>query len=136
MTLRVLVIGPEEKQRAKEIVAYASQPENIYHPDPKAKVPGDCPEHVAQFGSFRIVFSWTKVRLGVYRHLSVSVGDPTRLPNPVMVEEVSRLFGFTGSFKDWEIEIDREHGVAIVAQRVDDVASGVSEGHGSPEERT
>jgi len=130
MTLRILTIGPEEKQRAKEMVVYASQPGNYYHPGPKAKVPGDCPEHVAQFGSFRIVFSWTKVKPGVFRHLSVSVGDPKRLPNPVMVEEVSRLFGFTGTFKDWDVEVDRNHGVAIIAQRVDDVSPGVSRVHG------
>jgi hypothetical protein len=129
MTLRILCIGPEEKARAKEIASYSSQPENIYHPGDKAKVPGDHPEHVAQFGDFRCVFSWTRVKSGVYRHLSVSVGDPSRLPNPVIVEEIARLFGFAGSFGNWQMDIDAPHGVVIVAERVDDVA-GVSQGHG------
>jgi hypothetical protein len=122
MTLRVLIIGDEQRERAKEIATFASQPENIYHPGPKAKVPGDCPEYVAQFNDFRAVFSWTKVKSGVYRHLSVSVGDPTRLPNPVMVEEISRLFGFSKGYQDWDVDVDAAHGVVIVAQRVDDVA--------------
>lgn len=135
MTLRILIIGPEEKARAKEMVAFSSQPENIYHPGPGAKIPGDRPEHVAHFNDFRCVFSWTAVKSGVYRHLSVSVGDPTRLPNPVMVEEVSRLFGFTKSYADWQVEIDHSHGAVIIAQRVDDVSPGVSVGYGSPEER-
>jgi hypothetical protein len=123
MTLRILIIGDEQRVRAKEIAVFSSQPENYYVPGPKAKkVPGDCPEHVAQFNDFRTVFSWTKVKSGVYRHLSVSVGDPTRLPNPVMVEEISRLFGFSKGYQDWQVDIDPAHGVVIIAQKVDDVA--------------
>ena len=122
MTLRVLIIGPEEKARAKEIATFSAQPENIYQPGPGSAPPGDRREHVAQFWDFRCVFSWTRVQSGTYRHLSVSVGDPTRLPNPVMVDEISRLFGFTGTYSNWNVEIDRQMGVAIITQRVDDVA--------------
>jgi hypothetical protein len=123
MNLRLLVIGEEERKRAAEIVAYASRPHNLYHPGARAKVPGDQPEHVAHFGDFRAVFSWTKVKTGVFRHLSVSVGEHTNFPNPVMVEELARLFGFTGGYGQWQVEADIKSVVVIVTQRVHDVGA-------------
>lgn len=122
MNLRLLIIGEDEKKRASEVVAYASRASNIYHPGPKAKVPGDLSEHVSQFGEFRTVFSWTKVKNGLFRHLSVSVGNRTTLPNPVMVAELAHLFGFTGSYEQWQIEVDPKAAVVVVAQRISDVA--------------
>jgi len=126
MNLRLLIIGEAERKRVAEVAAFSSRPANIYHPGPKAKVPGDQPEHVVQFGEFRTVFSWTKVKTGLFRHLSISVGDRTSLPNPVMVAEIAQLFGFTGGYvtggyDKWQVEVDPKLAVVIIAQRISDV---------------
>lgn len=124
MTLRILTIGEDERKRADEIVRFASRPENYYVPGtPKAKVPGDMPEHVALFNDFRCVFSWTKMPEGVFRHFSISIptSNGTAFPNPVMVQEVAHLFGFKGALDTWHVNADPKQGVIILAQKVDDV---------------
>lgn len=100
--IRVLVISEEAREHARRVKEFAERPENLYDPytqpcGTKVAIPGDNPRHVAQFNSFRAVFSITRSPEGkVFRHLSISIPVRDRYPNPVAVCETAALFGFTG----------------------------------------
>jgi hypothetical protein len=117
MTLRALIIDSKAKAAAAQVVEYSARPENLYVPGPKAKIPGDDPGHTIHLGDYRVVFSLTKdPQLGVCRHLSISVPDPNRFPNPLVVEEVIELFGFIGGLQNSMLNVNKKEGCVIVAQ--------------------
>lgn len=102
MGVAVLVLE-QAAERAKEIVAYAEQPEHWYRPWLSSPVPGDLPEHVLLNGNVRAVFSWTVTPedpAKVHRHMSVSVRAEGRFPQPAMVWTLAHYFGFTGAVVD------------------------------------
>jgi len=107
----IFPITPEIEEAAESIAQFAACEDNWYVPCAEAKPPGDNPKHVLHAGNVRAVFSWTKDPDSddVVRHLSVSV-DGDRLPQPVVVWTLGRMFGFTGAEAD-------EHGV--VADKAD-----------------
>ncbi len=99
--LRALVIGNAEREAAKALVEFTTQPENHYKPGPGAKVPGDDPRYVAHFGTYRCVFTITEMPDGLWRHLSVSVPAKDKLPHPAAIEEIAHLFGIAGTVEEW-----------------------------------
>ena len=120
--MRVLIITDEEREAAHKVALYAALPEHHYKPGPGVKPPGDNPNHVVVFNSFKCVFSFTEFpskhpkRGDIFRHLSVSVPDPKAYPHPTMVENIALLFGFKGKLEDWQVAPhEREHCI-IVAQ--------------------
>lgn len=91
----LLVIGPEETQAARELVAFAAEEANWYQPDLAQPPPGENPKHCLQLNDFRCVFSITKAPDGsLYRHLSVSVPTPDKFPSPEAFDLIAQLFGF------------------------------------------
>lgn len=116
MTLRILVIGDEVKERAAALVAFASLEENHYCPSPDVKPPGDDPRYVLWVNSFRCVFSVTVLGGKTWRHLSISVEGGTALPHPAMAEEMARLFGFTGTLPDWSVATHTDPLCVVMAE--------------------
>jgi hypothetical protein len=100
MVNRILVINDEVREAARQLVEFASKPENVYHPGPGATVPGDNPNFVLQLGDYRCVFTITDNKR-LWKHLSVSVPAKDYLPNPAAFEEIAHLFGITGSLDEW-----------------------------------
>jgi hypothetical protein len=96
MNIRPCVIGPQERARAQEIIAFSR--EHIFRPAPGVPRPGDDPRHVLRIEiGFVCVFTFTEAQdHTLWRHLSISVSG-RGLPNPVAVEMIARdLFAFTG----------------------------------------
>lgn len=116
--MQIIALTQSVLDRVKEVVEYASRPENVYRPGPGARIPGDVPEHVAILGDFRCVFSFTDVRDELYRHLSISIKTGT-MPNPVLVQEIARLYGFTGTFEDWGLALDAANRLVTLGQKIE-----------------
>ncbi len=91
--MRPLLIGPATREQAERIVAYAQA--HPYVPGPGVPPPGDDPNHVGVFDSYRCAFSFTHADNGVFRHLSISVPSG-KLPNPFAAYALAEIFGFTG----------------------------------------
>jgi hypothetical protein len=103
MPLRVLVVGEAEKKAAKEVVAFAMRPENLYRPW-EMPSPGDNPNHTLRLWDFRCVFTITASQKGeMYKHLSISTpaAGPGKLPHTAAVEEIAHLFSIEGTVEEW-----------------------------------
>lgn len=118
--MRPLVIGPEDKKRAEQLVEFASDPANYYVPGQTSFVPGDKPEYVLNlYKGFKVVFTHTKMQDGrLYRHLSVSVDKKNKLPHPAAVAEIAPLLGFVGEFDQWSKDHNRLESCIIVVQGI------------------
>lgn len=123
MSLRVLLIGPPELEAIARVVAYANDPQHRYRPrEPAPQTPGDNPSHVLQLGDFRIVYSLTEVSREVFRHLSVSVPNPEKLPAPAAVEVIMQHFGFVGGLANADVLAHPVEHCIIVAQPIEHLA--------------
>jgi hypothetical protein len=109
-----------EKLAIVAVVEFASIPENVYVPGPNAKVPGRDPRHVFRVGNTRCVFSISRFRAGLYRHLTLSQADKKTYPDAEVVEEIARCFGFVGSPTNWASAANQQQGCLVVMQRVGD----------------
>jgi hypothetical protein len=101
--MRAMVIGPEDKARAKELLAFAAKPENWYRPPfTKRTAPGIDERYVMLIeDGYRVVFSYTCPEgQKVYKHLSISIDSSTLYPHPIAVEMIAALFEFTGASVD------------------------------------
>ncbi len=114
--MRALIIGPEEREAAAKVVAYAMEPEHWYHPSLSevSPVPGDNPAFRVQIPhGYRCVFTVTAHDSRRWRHLTVSVDGPL-YPSPEAVVEIAGLFGFTGPADEEPLphlsEMVRAHG--------------------------
>ncbi|HMI84892.1 MAG TPA: hypothetical protein VK550_12415 [Polyangiaceae bacterium] len=106
MSLRPLILGPEEHAAIETCVAFASLPENHYRPlSGDREPPGDKESYILTFGlpgrTYRCVFSLTEASdKNLYRHLSISVPEmqhtPSRAPHPLACWTLARAYGFTG----------------------------------------
>ena len=96
--MRVLILGPKERQTIQRLVAYAQERDNWYDLDATAgKVPGEDPMHVAHIpDGFRCVFTISRKDGELLRHLSVSVPSEN-YPSPEACVELGKAFGFTAS---------------------------------------
>lgn len=99
--LRVLLISEAEKEAAHRLFAFAARPENVYRPGPGVPVPGDNPNYVIRFNTYRCVFTFTDMGRAVFKHLSISVPAKDKLPHPAAVEEIAHLFGIKGTLDEW-----------------------------------
>lgn len=96
--MSILLLNEAELRRAHDVALHASRPEHWYRPGVSTWTPGDRPEHVVQFASFRAVFSFTVSDGALWRHLSISSANAQRgkLPVPLVACTVASWFGFTG----------------------------------------
>jgi len=118
--LRVLVIGDAEREAVNRLVAWAMEPANYYRIGPDAKIPGTNPKYVIRLNDFRCVFTITDNGEMLWRHLSVSVPAPNKIPNPIMFEEIAKLFGFKGDVEDWaregHVDVNRRDNCVVLVQ--------------------
>lgn len=100
MNLRPLIIDSGLREEVARVMAHAA--ENLFGKDDiltriEGKLPpvGSDPGFVTDtsFG-YRIAFCIEEQTMGWTRHLSVSVSEEGKLPAPVVVDELMRLFGF------------------------------------------
>ena len=105
--MRALVIDEAAKDRIAKVVKYAkTYPVTVESLQDRiaGKLPavGDNPEHVVKlFFGITVVFSWQiQPDKFAYRHISVSVDNPDKMPNPVMFNELLGQFGFEGRLAD------------------------------------
>lgn len=114
--MRALVIDDDARKMATIVVSHAER-----HPiseetmkkriaDPAGTdmdAVGNDPAHVCIIPmGFRCVFSIEWQKVGMCRHLSISVDVPGRVPHPAAVDMIAELFGFTGSRDDRMVWID------------------------------
>lgn len=119
--MRALILDDAAKLKAEMIMRHALL--HPYTPGPKAKTPGDDPNFVGEFDTYRVVFTFTWNAKKLFRHMSVSVPAEGMLPNPYAVFSLAELFGFEGwdgkSLQpggNWQIGVhDNEHCIVIVA---------------------
>lgn len=98
-----LIITASERAAIAATVAYASQREHWLDvtgwkpgdPEPE-RIPGNNAHHVVRLGSCRCVFSYTLNHEGLFRHLSLSVGNAPGLLPPDIAFLIADAFGFTG----------------------------------------
>lgn len=124
--MRALIIGPDTKEQAQRVMAYARK--HIYHPSDDS-VPGDDERFVLHcFDGYKCVFTYTQhpKKSNLFRHLSVSVDGPN-YPSPEAVFAIAELFEFTGAEKmpkstldfprSWFIDINRmDHCIVVVEE--------------------
>ena len=130
--LHALVFGPQEKAHIQKVIAYASDPANVYNPfkPGEKKAPGDDLNYVVILGlqkTLRVVFSLTRCAPDsqmLYRHMSVS-SKFGGCPNPILVYAIAKAFGFTGPEmwpgalpKTWAVALDEDQKCAIVAEPI------------------
>ncbi len=121
----VIVWGPDERARAREILEYAKT--HPYRPDVEKTPPGAKEEHVMwlPFG-VRIVYSVTILPdHPPYRHLSLSMPEtPKRLPTPAVVTVIATdLFEFEPPAARWDMgfpEPDAPLAIVSIAQPLEE----------------
>lgn len=133
-----LVMDEDFRARCSALLEWAHMPENYYRaPDigtpPPPDMPGLNPNHRMQNGRYRIVYSVTVCAdRRLYRHLSVSVPGPRKLPHPVAVFTVAGMLGFTGGGEgedghgviehpgdDWQVGVNEDEWCVVVAQEME-----------------
>ena len=122
--MQLVLFTPEVQRRIGELAAFASEGPNWYVMDESHFIPGDDPRYVAEVGTVRVVFTWTKVPDGrVMRHMSIS--NHSAYPSPVVVWTFAHMLGFTGAIPDrtglvtdpgekWGIGVDDGAGVRCI----------------------
>jgi hypothetical protein len=110
--LGIIIFDKKLEDDISSLAEWASKPENWYDIEAfmrgEGKPPGDDKRYeriIGLVGQMRCVFSWTVFcsKKELYRHLSISVSDPKRIPSPTMSFEIARMLGFIGSYQDWGI---------------------------------
>jgi len=124
--MKALIFDETNKQKVEKLLEFANRPENYYVIGTTSFIPGDRPEYVAQINDYRCVFTMTKDEGLIYRHLSISVPVPGRLPHPIAAFTMATWFGFTGAImnkdvamepgKDWQIGLGGDKGCVVFLQ--------------------
>jgi len=122
-SLRPLVIDERAISEAARVVGYAK--DRPHHPglDP---TPGDNPNFVAHLDTYRVVFTFDRYEGRLYRHVSVSIPEDGKYPNPIAVFHIAELFGFTGyktlrahtPAQDWMVDLNEGEQSVHVIQEV------------------
>lgn len=120
--MRPLVLDEKAKKQVATVTAYAAEHPYI----PGQPTPGDNPNFVVKFGTYRSVFTFTHINGLVYRHLSVSVPS-VKYPNLTAVLAIADLFGFTGWDKQtidhlpdgWMGSVKEDEHCIVVAQPIE-----------------
>lgn len=110
--MRPLIIDNNLKDKIGKLVAYAEKHpftiDNLQDIKKKVReVPGDMEGYVLllPFG-YKIVFSIELQPAGKVRHLSMSVDEDGKLPNPGVVGEIMKLIGFDNEMEDCTIYME------------------------------
>ena len=104
--MRALLIGPDQKAAVQKVVDYAEA-----HRFPRSMLAAAMNAGKPLLGGergflcelpigFRCAFSIEQHPAGWYRHLSVSVNVPGKLPPLPAMDAIMTLFGFRGAAKD------------------------------------
>lgn len=119
--MRALVITPAVKRHVSRVREFAeSNPISLYQIkkiiEGVSPPPGDDDRFVCAIPrGFRCVYTVeTHMNDTTVRHLSVSVDAPDKYPMPVAINEIMKLFGFTGVVGDAGIKVYTEEGVEAV----------------------
>jgi hypothetical protein len=93
----MLELSDENRKQAQSLKEFAEQPENRFVIGRSSFVPGDRSEYVRYLNNYRCVFTLTEHESRVFRHLSISVPAPNRLPHQMSAFTIATWFGFTGA---------------------------------------
>lgn len=105
---RPLIITPGRKEAIQKFLEMAHREENWFYPGVSDWTPGDRPEYIFQFDSYRVCYTCSIIEDKPHRQISVSI--PTdELPAPAAVFTIANLFGFTGG-KGMGEDVITEHG--------------------------
>lgn len=124
--MRPLLIDTATVLAAGELVKFASRRENWYRPRMMTWVPGDRPEYVLHFGTYRCVFTITEMDGKLFRHLSVSVPAKGMMPNPMATATIADVFGFSGATRTqdvvtgigpkWSVHINKKDNCIVLVE--------------------
>lgn len=112
MKIRPLILDEEAIEKINRMVAHAET--HIFTMDDlldiynkQGTIAGDMEEFtvVLPFG-YRIVFSIEVQNPGKMRHLSMSVDEDGKLPNPVAVQEIMKATGFTNELENCLVKLE------------------------------
>lgn len=103
--MRVLQIGPKEKEAIQTLIDYAEghrvDGELLQRSLRREWAVGDDPNYICYIEQgYRIVYSIEQQPIGWCRHLSVSVDDTNKLPHPAAIELLMEEFGFRCKLKE------------------------------------
>jgi hypothetical protein len=120
------LIGPEERTKISHVRSYAE--ENPYYPGAD-EVPGSDDNYVCMLGTYRCVFTITRHKGLVARHLSISVPGEG-YPHPESAFTIADEFGFTGWDqktvdrlpKTWFGSLSKKDHCIVLIQEIDEDA--------------
>ena len=129
--MRPLVIGKDEREAIAKVVAHAkanviTRRDVLAAMEGVGEAPGDREGFSCEIPmGFRAVFSVEDQPSGMVRHLSVSVDQKDKCPNPHAVQLLAVEFGFDGEIMDgsamvWTEEIGPGRTAINVAQRIEE----------------
>jgi hypothetical protein len=114
----IFVLDDVGRRRIARLKKFASQPENHYRPRPGVPPPGDDPRFCVKLGTYRCVFTVTRAKGKLFRHLSISVKRHNRYPLIEPTEVIGRLFGFEGEFSSWMKSLDEGTQSVVFLQEI------------------
>lgn len=120
--MRLLLLHAEAVADLARLRALAERPENLWRPFDTGPLQSESFSAYIPFG-YRVVYTLTQVESGLlFRHVSVSVDTPGRLPNIPAVFTLACELGFEGGSAstpgaDWIIEKDAS-GVPAILQAI------------------
>jgi len=104
--MRALIIGPDEQAAIAKVMAYAMEPAHFYTIG--GPIPGDNPAYTCTVpDGFRCVFTFTRDKRKLFRHLTISVPGEL-LPSPESCVVIAKEFGFTASDEDLNLILRME----------------------------
>jgi hypothetical protein len=120
MEIRPLMIDAVARAKIAHLIEHAR--ENHYHPgiDP---IPGDDPKFVIHLNTYRVVFTFSVDRGALWRHLSISVPEKDKYPNPIAAFTIAKEFGFSGWVEGrgppdgWFLKVEKEPPYIVIVQR-------------------
>ncbi len=100
MKQRLLIIGPEERDKLQRLKEFA-ETNPLSMQDLQATIAGTKPPVgddvrfvVYVPNGYRVVYSIEEQKPGKYRHCSISVSEKGKFPNPIAFNELIKLLGF------------------------------------------
>jgi hypothetical protein len=121
MSLRPLLLDAVARTKIMRVRDHAER--NHYRPETD-DVPGNNPACTCELDTYRCVFTYTKAKGRLFRHLLISVpGD--NYANPVALCTIATEFGFTGWDrrtdklpKTWCVAVSKDEHCAVVVQEI------------------
>jgi hypothetical protein len=114
----IFALDAKGRQRIERLLRFASKPENHYRPGPGVPPPGDDSRYCVKLGTYRSVFTHTRAKGKIFRHLSISVQRDNRYPLVEVAEVIGRLFGFEGPFESWGKTIHKDTQSVVMIQEI------------------